>query len=410
MKFDTVIIGGGLSGLTAGISLAKAGKTVAVISAGRSTLHFNSGSFDLIGYDKTGTEVLYPRESLADMEESHPYSKVDNVLELAEEARQLLLDAGIRVKGDTCKNHYRITPMGVAKPTWLTIDDFFTSDCAEYLPFEKILLVNIAGFLDFPVDFISEGLERLGSKVYVKSVSVPALKDERISPSKMRSAGIARLLTSPETIDAIAAKINLSVGDSEVVLLPAILGLKDDNMIVALRDKLQKPMYTIATLPPSVPGMRVQTALCRRFEELGGTFLLGSTVTGGVWQDNRVVGINCSSLPEETIVAKNYILATGSFQSHGIVADFRRVYEPIFDIDVDYEEKREAWTAHDVFDSQPYMSFGVRTDPQFRVFKDNQVISNVYAVGSVLSGHDSVKRADAAGVSMLTALAVSKKI
>jgi glycerol-3-phosphate dehydrogenase subunit B len=40
MKFDNIIIGGGLSGLTCGITLAKAGKKVAVITAGQSTLPF----------------------------------------------------------------------------------------------------------------------------------------------------------------------------------------------------------------------------------------------------------------------------------------------------------------------------------------------------------------------------------
>ena len=34
MKFDTVIIGGGLAGLVAGISLQRAGQNVAIISTG----------------------------------------------------------------------------------------------------------------------------------------------------------------------------------------------------------------------------------------------------------------------------------------------------------------------------------------------------------------------------------------
>lgn len=49
MRYDTIIIGGGLSGLTAGITLAKAGQKVCIVSAGQSSLHFHSGSFDLWG-------------------------------------------------------------------------------------------------------------------------------------------------------------------------------------------------------------------------------------------------------------------------------------------------------------------------------------------------------------------------
>ena len=60
MKFDTIIIGGGLSGLTAGLALQKAGKRVAIVSMGQSTLHFNSGTFDLLGYDAQGVAVSHP--------------------------------------------------------------------------------------------------------------------------------------------------------------------------------------------------------------------------------------------------------------------------------------------------------------------------------------------------------------
>ena len=48
MKFDVVIIGGGLSGLTCGIKLAENGKKVCIVSYGQSSLHFNPGSFELL--------------------------------------------------------------------------------------------------------------------------------------------------------------------------------------------------------------------------------------------------------------------------------------------------------------------------------------------------------------------------
>ena len=47
MRYDTLIVGGGLGGLVSGIALARNGQRVAIISAGRSALHFLSGSLEL---------------------------------------------------------------------------------------------------------------------------------------------------------------------------------------------------------------------------------------------------------------------------------------------------------------------------------------------------------------------------
>ena len=410
MKFDVVIIGGGLSGLISGISLAKAGKRVAVVSTGQSSLLFHSGSFDLLGYTGNGQEVSAPLDEIKKLNAIHPYSKVGNVEQLAVDAEQLLNEAGATVKGNVRKNHFRITPMGVAKPAWLTLDDYFTTEGAENLGYRNVLLVNVAGFLDFPVEFISDGLTNLGAKVNVKALQIPALKERRMSPSEMRSANIAKILASPDTLDVVAQKINTSLGDADVVLLPAIFGLNDGSAVASLRKKIGKPVYVLATLPPSVPGVRIQNLLVSRFKSLGGVFMLGNTVTGGKIADNRLTEIYTSNLPDESLVAENYILATGSFQSHGIVADYEKVYEPVFNLDVDYIAERPEWTKHNVFDAQPYMEFGVRTDNLFRALKGGVSLTNLYAVGSVLSGHNGIKNADDTGVSVITALAVSKTI
>ncbi|MGN1237088.1 MAG: FAD-binding protein, partial [Bacteroidaceae bacterium] len=57
-----------------------------------------------------------------------------------------------------------------------------------------------------------------------------------------------------------------------------------------------------------------------------------------------------------------------------------------------------------------YMTFGVKTDDCLRALKNGVSVSNLYVAGSVLAGHDSVKQADATGVSLITGLAVSKSI
>ena len=74
MKFDTIIIGGGLSGLVAGIKLQESGQRCAIISAGQSALHFSSGSFDLLGKLPDGTDVENPIDGLEHLDSNHPYA------------------------------------------------------------------------------------------------------------------------------------------------------------------------------------------------------------------------------------------------------------------------------------------------------------------------------------------------
>ena len=73
MKFDTIIIGGGLAGLICGIRLQEKGQKCAIISSGQSALHFSSGSFDLLGHLTNGAEVVHPLDSMEDLQDEHPY-------------------------------------------------------------------------------------------------------------------------------------------------------------------------------------------------------------------------------------------------------------------------------------------------------------------------------------------------
>ena len=56
------------------------------------------------------------------------------------------------------------------------------------------------------------------------------------------------------------------------------------------------------------------------------------------------------------------------------------------------------------------MEFGVATDNEFHAIKDGRPLENLYAIGSILSGHNSLKLIDDTGVAVMTALQVARQI
>lgn len=412
MKFDNIIIGGGLSGLLCGIALAREGRHVAAIAAGQSTLHFSSGSFDILGYDADGQVVTSPFEAIKQLEASHPYHLVglENVPLLATQALRIFTECGLSGQGGVAHNHFRMTPIGSLRPTWFTLDDYLTVQTPQAFPYKKVLLVNVPGFMDFPVSLITEGLHRLGAEVETALVSVPSLMHRRQSPSEMRSANLAKVLARDKKLQQIAARINKAATEVEAVIMPAIVGMDSQEAVAFIRSRVQKPLHFVSTLPPSVPGVRVQTLLRKHFANLGGVYMLGNTVTGGHVEDGRLRYVETSLLPDERLEADDFVLATGSFASDGLKSNYERVFEPIFDLDTTAPADRMKWVTSSVFDDQPYRSYGVKVNASMQAQKGGQTISNLYVAGAVLGGHNAAKLADGAGVDMVTALRVAQYI
>ena len=405
MKFDTIIIGGGLTALTAGISLAKHQKRVAVIGEGQSTMHFNSGSLDLLGYDDEGKEVVNPIDAINDLPKEHPYHKVTDIKASTEEAKQLLEDAGLGLQGNASMNHYRLSPIGETAPTWLTINDMVLLD-GKKLPWNNIILANIEGFLDFQVNFLKPALEKLGANVTVRIFTTPKLEYARQSPSEFRATNIAKHLDDENNVKEVAEKLN-AMGKADVILLPAVLGIANDNAIEQLKKNTRLPIAFLATMHPSVPGVRIATLLQRKFQALGGEHFQSDIVTGGEIMDGRVKYISTHNMVEEHLEADNFILATGSFLSRGLQSNYQEVWEPIFHVDVKSATERKDWHNDRFFTDQAFMSFGVKTDDKLHAIKEGKPIANLYAAGSILADNDYLKYSDHEGVDMLTALQVS---
>lgn len=413
MRFDTIIIGGGLAGLVCGIKLQKAGKKCAIVSAGQSAMHFSSGTFDLLGRLPDGTPVESPLEAVASLPEEHPYSVlgVEKVTHYANEAKEFLNSCGVKVTGEASRNSWRITPTGERKPAWLTLGDFTSLASKEEKIGDKVLIVNILGYLDFNTKFLADSFEKQGTECRIVSLKLEEMERLRKNPSEMRATNIARVMDRDGIWEKAAVQIKAMIKDEDTVILPAVFGLKDGSVVEKLRESIGRKTMFVATMPPSVPGIRAQMTLKAEFEKAGGRFFLGDTVIEATCHDNgnikNVATVNFNDIRME---ADNFILATGSFFSKGLIATPEKVYEPIFGIDLTYSEGRENWFNTNFWNRQNYISFGAKVDSDLNASVDGKKIENLYAIGSVIGGTNTLYEGCGGGVAIITALAAADRI
>lgn len=368
MRFDTVIIGGGLAGLTAGISLQEAGQKVAIVSAGQNAMHFFSGSFEDAGPARERVSALFAA-------------------------------AGVRTNAI---DGVQLMPMGKFQPVSLTLEDVSVFP-EEHLA-DKALIVNFTGFHDFFATFLAECLEKSGTTCRIRFVRLPEMEHLRTSPSEMRSVNIARVMDKHWR--KVVTDIRILHKGEDLILLPQVFGLKDAAVLDKIRAALPARVAFIGTMPPSVPGIRTQMLLKRRFEVLGGTFLMGDQVTSAALHEGVVSSITTRNLDTVRLFADQFILASGGYFSKGLVATPTQVCEPLFGLDIDYPAERKDWYDPDFFAAQPYMDFGVKTDAMLHAVKDGEPLKNLYCIGSVLGNTRKEDYGTAAGLAIRTAFSV----
>ncbi len=371
MKFDTVIIGGGLAGLTAGISLQQSGRRTAIVSTGQNALHFFSGSFE-------------------SLEEAPPRMQT------------LFSDAGIRL-------HYRegvrLMPLGTFRPSALSLEDTELFPSPAFA--RKVLVVNFMGYHDFFSSFLAEGLEKQGMQCRIRFLNLPELEQLEQSPSEMRSVQIAR--TMDRIWEKVVQEVRVLLRDEDAVVLPQVFGLQDTSVPGRIRQGIPARVVFAGTLPPSVPGVRTQMLLKRRYEVLGGTYLMGDEALEAHVHEGVVHSIRTKNLDSHYLEARHFILATGGFFSKGLRSNPFSIFEPVFQLDVDYNPDRNAWYNKAFKEPQPYMAYGVKTDASLYAVSGGVPFKNLYAIGSIL-GQTHPELGQAGGLAVRSAFVAVDEI
>ncbi|PMN70301.1 glycerol-3-phosphate dehydrogenase subunit GlpB [Enterovibrio norvegicus] len=421
LTFDTIVIGGGLAGYCAAIKRAQAGFKTALISQGEGSLHFASGSIDVLAKDPDAFfPTRFPLKTISQLppQHPHPYRKVgaNDTRAALSWFRDVMEQQGIPFHQlDEGQNHWRITPFGTLKATWLSQIFCTMLDDEKPHAFERVIVASIEGFRDFQADVTAENLALLPQFANTPIKAVSIILPEQQTGNEMRAKraiDYARAMREPRVYDAMCEQLSRYATPRDLVVLPSIFGNGDGQAYMArLQQDTQLQFHEVPTMPPSLLGIRISDALHRAFTQAGGTLLKGDSVTGATLtrhqEGHQVDCIYTQKMGDLHLRANQYVLASGSFFSRGLIATPNRIYEPVFGLDIAAPESRDDWYNPRFLDAQPYISSGVVTNDHLQPAIQGDTVINLHCIGGVLGGFDPVKEGSGGGVSIATGYAVA---
>lgn len=413
---DLIVIGAGLSGLSAALTAAQAGLNVKVIAKGLGAQHWSAATIDLLGYlpGPQGTRVERPLETIGELGPTHPYRLVDSAAPAKTLARfqQMTADAGLPYAGANIQgeNLWLPSPAGVARPAYLAPLAQVGGDLSTG---EPILVVGFDGMRDFFPTLIAENLGKQGYDARATFLPLDVLTNRHDSNTIQLAAAVAR----PPVHNRLGIALSKLAKRGERIGLPAILGLDSHAEVMAtLAERAGAVVFEIPTLPPSVPGVRLHTSLRKRLQSLGVRVEAGMEATG-YGDDGRYVNwveTETSSRPLRHRAA-NFLLATGGVLGGGFNSDHNgRFWEVIFDLPLTVAQERQAWFRPEFLDpaGQPVFSGGVAVNRDFQPVNGDgvAVFENVWAAGSLLAHADPIQERSLEGIAIATGVAAAEKI
>ncbi|MBW2309201.1 MAG: anaerobic glycerol-3-phosphate dehydrogenase subunit B [Deltaproteobacteria bacterium] len=412
MDFDTIVIGGGLSGLVAAAASAQKGQRVGVVSSGMGDMLTFTGCIDLLAYypgesTRPGPAPDILLDQLAADNSEHPYALA---------GRQWIEDAirffkGLLPEWEYQGNLDRLIPlptvMGTVKLTGIIPRSMSAGDLEEE---GEMLVVGFQGLREFSAPSLAGNLAAAGSE----HMQAEGVRGETITVDDISKCGgatntaLARRLEREDLLDSIVQQVRPLVGTASRIGFPAILGLTEDGPTREhLEGRLGVRIFEVPGLPPSIPGQRLFNHLHNALSRFNVRLMLGSRVMGVSLEDRQCRSIHVFRHGRTTeMCAHRFILATGGIRGGGLVAERSGLLEPLYGLPVCQPSKRGTWFRTCMFDPEghPLDRSGVKANTNLQPVDaaGRVLIDNVRVCGRILAYQDPLREKSGGGVAVAT--------
>ena len=401
MKTDALILGSELSGLVAALRLLDRGKSVRLIAAGGGALHYGIGGLRLLGYASNAGETAIedPYEAMAALDQRHPLQRLGEArvraamtgfLELSRE-----LGLAFRSNG---RNRPSVSLAGQPVPV-LAAGAYQAA--FEDLEGRTVAVFGFEGHKDFPAGVMISELRRRQIEAHLLRLESPC-----DGPTSLRLAQFFDLLGNP--VDYFRSIIERLPDRCACVLFPAVLGLDRHSAVMAAAEEaLGLPCREVPTLPPSIPGMRLNQRLTRRLQSAGALLHPGARAVCSPTGNGRCIAVTDEG--GRRFEAEIFVVATGGVLMGGLEVDSRgQISEPFLGLDVVHSQPLETRAPEACLDA--LHEAGVETDDRLRpVARGGRVTENLFVTGRTLAHWNPAKEASDEGVSIATGWAAAEE-
>ena len=400
MDVDLLIIGAGLSGLFAANLAIDKGLSVHVVSAGRGGLSLSHGCIDV--YNSSS-----PSRSIRSLPGKHPYKILPrhSLKNSISAFKSVVRASRLGYQGGISTSVPLLSALGTPYKTTLVPGSLIKGRLDDPRP---ISIAGLENYRDFWAEKLVAGAKRNGVRVK-SALELPLLYIE--FGRDYYATDIANLLHDPSYRQELWRAWKPKLSGEHRVGIPAVLGLTDAPEYHAEAEEfIGVDLFEIPSLPPSLPGLRLEYALKNRGIQSGVQFTEGPRANGRI--DGRSKGRRSAGIQLEaagrthSIDAKSLLLAVGGFLHGGMHASQNgNIVESVFGMPIETSIPRENWTGQNPWDSQEYSVFGLRTDKHLRPLDRNgkPFLENVFAAGGILGGSDRTYEGSRQGIDLATA-------